>query len=259
MQAPIPVSQNPIHDPLKPSTRVPAGPGLTGEKGYRAYPPVNMAIDHAMCELLPPYIYRPEFLTSLLHAPSNPCKTFSTDWDRKTESVDLGNVMVPGDILQFEGMYLERMAQSSSTSLTWRSIITRQEHIQFYIVYWILHTPRSPDGRPAYHQGVPDLWCIIRFYSRSSIIKFPLELLAYLCAVFGSIAWAACLGIFVLPGAPISRFLLSIGIGVVSEVATLVVWNQWLGYPIKVPLRSVVRLCTQAQSASTVEVFPKSV
>ena len=106
----IPQPEDPALDRFRPSARW-VGPGMSGENGYRTYPPVNMAmIGYAMCELLPPFIRRPDCqpnirglymlrYSSLLHAASSPCETFSTDWDRKTESVDLGNIMVPGDIV----------------------------------------------------------------------------------------------------------------------------------------------------------------
>ncbi|KIK00612.1 hypothetical protein K443DRAFT_679078 [Laccaria amethystina LaAM-08-1] len=210
-------------------------------------------LGYALCELFLPFIHRPDCrpdirglfvlrYDSLLRSAFNPSQTASIDWDRKTESVDLGSVMVPGDILRFEGMDLERMPNISSTALTWSSIITRQEHIKFIGVEWVLHTPPSPDGCRIQDQAVCDMWCIIRFYPWSSITKLPFELMVYLCAVLGPIAWAVCLGIFVLPRAPLSRFFLSIGIGVVSEVATLLVWKRWLGYPVWVPLCSIVRL-----------------
>ncbi|EDR09742.1 uncharacterized protein LACBIDRAFT_326320 [Laccaria bicolor S238N-H82] len=133
-----------------------------------------MAIDYAMGILTLKY-------DSLLRSASSPCQVVATDFNRKTESVDLGNVMVPGDILQFEGMDLERIPHTSSTTLTWQSIITRQEHIKFIGVYWIHYVPASLDGRhTGYHVGVPDLWCIIRFYPWSSIIKLPFELVILL-------------------------------------------------------------------------------
>ena len=158
-------------------------------------------------------------------------------------------------------MDLERMPNARSTTLTWSYIITRQEHIKFIGIIWILHTPPSPDGCRIQDRAVRDLWCIIRFYRASnpffslpadvmtncfsawsSIIKLPFELLLYLCVVLGPIAWAACLGIFILPGSPNSRFFLSVGVGLVSEVATLLVWKRCLGYPVRVPLCSIVRL-----------------
>lgn len=235
MTEPISLSQNPALDRFRPSMRW-VGPGMSGENGYRTYPPANMAmIGYAMGLYMLRY-------SSLLHAASSPCQTFTTDWDRKTESVDLGNIMVPGDILRFEGMDLERMSSASPTALTWSSIITRQEHINFIGINWVLHTPPSSDGCRIQDRSVRDLWCIIRSYPRSSIVKLPLELLVYLCAVLGPIAWAAYLGIFILSGAPVSRFFLSVGVGVVTEVATLLVWKRLLGYPVMVPLCSVVRL-----------------
>jgi hypothetical protein len=36
---------------------------------------------------------------SLLHSASSPCQMVAKDWDRKTESVNLGNVMAPKDIV----------------------------------------------------------------------------------------------------------------------------------------------------------------
>ena len=153
------------------------------------------------------------------------------------------------------------MPNARSTTLTWSAIITRQEHIKFIGINWILHTPPSPDGCRIQDRAVRDLWCIIRFYRASnpffslpadvmtncflawsSIIKLPFELLLYLCVVLGPIAWAACLGIFILPGSSNSRFFLSVGVGLVSEVATLLVWKRCLGYPVRVPLCSIVRL-----------------
>lgn len=234
MTEPTPPFQVTVLDPLRPSARL--GPGMRGEHGYRLYPPANMAIDYAMGILTLKY-------DSLLRSASSPCQVVATDFNRKTESVDLGNVMVPGDILQFEGMDLERIPHTSSTTLTWQSIITRQEHIKFIGVYWIHYVPASLDGRhTGYHVGVPDLWCIIRFYPWSSIIKLPFELVVYFCVLLGPVAWAACLGIFILPGAPLFRFFLSIGVGVVSLVLTLLTWKRWLGYPVRVPLCSIVRL-----------------
>ena len=91
---------------------------MSGENGCRVYPPANMAmIGYAMCELLSPFIYPPDSqldirglymlrYSSLLHAASSPCETFSTDWDRKTESVDLGNIMVPGDIVSSRRLFI---------------------------------------------------------------------------------------------------------------------------------------------------------
>ncbi|EDQ99669.1 uncharacterized protein LACBIDRAFT_334810 [Laccaria bicolor S238N-H82] len=167
MTEPISLSQNPALDRFRPSMRW-VGPGMSGENGYRTYPPANMAmIGYAI---------------SLLHAASSPCQTFTTDWDRKTESVDLGNIMVPGDIvlllilsywlkLRFEGMDLERMSSASPTALTWSSIITRQEHINFIGINWVLHTPPSSDGCRIQDRSVRDLWCIIRSYRTSN--PFP--------------------------------------------------------------------------------------
>ena len=80
------------------------------------------------------------------------------------------------------------------------------------------------------------------FLAWSSILKLPFELVVYLCVVLGPTAWAACLGFFILSGAPLSRFFLSVGVGVVSQVVTLLVWKRWFGYPVRVPLYNVVRL-----------------
>jgi hypothetical protein len=84
---------------------------MRGENGNRVYPPAVMAIlGYALCEPFLPFIHRPDCrpdirglfvlrYDSLLRSAFNPSQTASIDWDRKTESVDLGSVMVPGDIV----------------------------------------------------------------------------------------------------------------------------------------------------------------
>ncbi|KIJ96113.1 hypothetical protein K443DRAFT_134221 [Laccaria amethystina LaAM-08-1] len=234
MTKPIPLLQDPVHDPLRPSARV--RPEMRGKNGYRLYPPANMAINYPMGILMLQY-------DSLLHSASSPCQMVAKDWDRKTESVNLGNVMAPKDIIQLRGWI---SSEYLTLMLTWHSIITHQEHIKFISVYWLLCTPASLDScYKAHHVAVPDLWWIIRFYPWSLIIMLPFELAVYLCAVLGPIypiAWAACLGIFILPGAPLSNFFLSIGVGLVTLVLMFLAWKQWLGYPVRVPLCSIVHI-----------------